>query len=109
MRGVGPLLRSAGDGGARKDAAAAPRSRRHFSWRRRSKLWFLGFEGGVGVAGAKEEEAAIRGARGMAGTSPETGTARLAAPSPAEARPRSQGFGWIGVPTGGGGPAVARS
>jgi hypothetical protein len=49
----------------------------------------------VGVIGAGEEEAAIRGPRGMAGTSPEMGTARLAAPSPAKPRLRSQGFGWV--------------
>jgi hypothetical protein len=33
----------------------------------------------------------------MAETSPEMGTAWQATPSPAEARPRSQGFGWVGA------------
>jgi hypothetical protein len=54
----------------------------------------------VGVVGVGEEEVAIRGARGMVGTSPEMGTVRLAAPSPAETRPRFR----VCVVRGGGGP-----
>jgi hypothetical protein len=33
----------------------------------------------------------------MVGTSPGMGTVRMAAPSPVEARPRFQGFGWVGA------------
>jgi hypothetical protein len=57
----------------------------------------------VGVAGAGEEEVAEGGPRGMVGTSPETGAAGLAPPSPAKARQRFwDPGGWKQRWTGGG-------